>query len=202
MPTWMDAVLEAREKQYVVCGAYEKRSGMTVLDGQIVAPGVVTGRDIRMQDEADKHRRRRCSGDWMFGCTFALPVEWMLQVNGVDESWDSVGMEDTHFGKMLENAGYPIYHDGRMLMIEDRTPAEVNPAYREHDMKRSSKERFPHDKQDKTHTLIKRLWQMNRASHPWNFSHIRADIVSGGEFPIPMQPTHDWFDGQPLSMMT
>lgn len=201
MPTWMDAVREARDKQYVVSGTYSKNSGLIVRDGQITACGGSIGLDPRMEGETDLHRRRKCHGEWLFGCTFGLPLEWMLRVNGFDESWDSVSMEDTHFGKMLENNGFPIYHDGRMKMVEDRTPAEQDSSCREHDMKRSSKEKHPHDTNDKTHTLKRKLWGNKASVHPWNLRQIREGILRGDAFPIPQQPTHDWFDGEPLSSM-
>ena len=201
-PTWMDAVLEARSKQYVVCGTYEKRSGMAVSDGLITDLGELVGEDPRMNGETNPCRRRRCPGEWVFGCTFALPTEWMLQVNGVDESWDSAGMEDTHFGKMLENNRRPIFHDGRMKMIEDRAPQEKDPTCREHDMKRDSKEKHPYDATDKTHTLKQRLWNRKRADHAWDLASIRESVLSGGQFPVPTGPAHDWFDNQPLKDMT
>ena len=201
MPTWLDAVVEAKEKNYVVCGTYEKRSGMVVSNGRITTAGELTGSDSRMTGETDMFRRRKCSGEWMFGCTYALPVEWMLQVNGCDESWSSVGMEDTHFGRMLENNGFPIYHDARMKMIEDRTPQEKDPTSRTHDMKRDSKEKHPHDKNDKTHTLIRKLWNKKGAENLWNLGVVRQNVLAGGSFVIPRHPTHDWFDNQPLKEM-
>jgi len=202
MPTWMDAVHEAREKNYCVAGCYEKHKGLVVKDGVIVHTGGITARDTRMEVETDLHRRRPCPGEWLFGCTFGLPLEWMLRVNSFDEGWDSVSMEDTHFGKMLENNGFPIYHDGRMKMVEDRTPFEQDPNCREHDMKRSSKEKHPHDVNDKTHTLKRRLWNNKAAVHPWNMREIRESVLRGNAFPIPRGPEKDWFDGQPLREMT
>lgn len=201
-PTWMDAVVEAQDQQWVVAGTYEKRVGMVVRDGKIISPGTLIGSDSRMDGEANPLRRRRCPGEWMFGCTFALPVEWMLQVNGFDENFDSVSFEDVHFGKMLQNNNYPMFHDGRMKMVEDRSPQEADPKSREHDMKRDSKEKHPHDKNDKTHTLIRRLWDNKRAAHPWDMRLIRSRVLRGEGFPIPQQPTHDFFDGAPLSTMT
>lgn len=193
VPTWLDAVREAREKQYAVCGTYEKRTGIVTEDGLIKDSGELIGEDSRFK-HVGAHNLI-CPGTWMFGCTFALPTEWMLQINGVDESWDSVSMEDTHFGQMVENNGYPIRFDARMKMIEDRSGKT------EHDMKRSSKEKHPHDKSDKTHKLIERLWKNKRAAHEWDLRAIRETVLKGGEFPIPTGPSEDWFDQQKLSEM-
>lgn len=203
--TWLDAVHEAREQNYCVLGTYEKRSGMVVTNGRITFDGKITATDSRMADpesQANPHRRRPLPGDCLFGCTFGLPTEWMLRVNGFDESFDSVSFEDCHFGQMLQNNGFPIYHDGRMKMIEDRTPVEQDPNCREHDMKRSSKEKHPHDTNDKTHTLKRKLWGNKKAAHQWDFRKIRDRILVGGQFPIPTEPRVDFFDNQPLSEMT
>lgn len=204
-PTWMDAVVEAREKQYVVAGTYEKRSGMVVRDGRIIHEGKLTATDCRMDEPAAKanpHRRRPIRGDDLFGCTFGLPTEWMLRVNGFSELWDSCSFEDVHFGVMLQNNGFPIYHDGRMKMIEDRTPVEQDPSCREHDMKRSSKEKHPNDTSDKIWTLKRRLFGEKSASHHWNMREIQESVLRGNAFPIPRGPEKDWFDQMPLKDMT
>lgn len=202
--TWLDAVREANEKQYVVCGTFEKRINIGCIDGNIQIKGISSqdicksgdsvGQDSRACIAQD--RKMICPGSWVFGCTFALPTEWMLQVNGVDESWDSVSMEDSHFGQMLENNSFPIFHDPRMKIIEDRTGG-----VRGHDMKRSSKEKHPNDKNDKFHKLIDKLWHNKFSSHLWNLRAIRNSVLAGNFPPIPTSSTHDWFDSQPLKEM-
>lgn len=194
MPTWMDAAREAEENKYAVCGTYEKRDGMVVTDGVITHGGIITGEDGRFKHA--EGNKMTAPGQWMYGCTFGLPTEWMLSVNGVDESWDSVSMEDTHFGQMLQNNGYPIYFDPRMKMIEDRSP--IAPP---HNMKRESKEKHPNDTSDKTHTLIKAIWNNKRSDYNHDLREQRRIILSGGHFPIPESPTVDWFDSQPLREM-
>ncbi len=200
-PTWLDAVLEARDNQYVVAGTYSKRSGMMVRDGVITNEGTVTGSDSRMEGESDPNRRRPIPGDRLFGCTYALPIEFMLNVNGISELTDSVSMEDVIFGLMVQNNGYKIYHDGRMKMIEDRTPEEQDARNRAHDMKRSSKEKHPHDKSDKCHTLLRTEAILQRSTHQWDLRKIRESVLAGNPFPIPATPTHDPFDNQPLKEM-
>jgi hypothetical protein len=202
LPTWLDAVMEAKQSNYAVCGTYEKRINMDCSDGKIVFEGKTTTEFAKSGDSIGQDSRFAhsggnkllCPGSWMFGCTFGLPVEWMLQVNGFDESWDSVSMEDTHFGQMLENNGYRIYFDPRMKMVEDRTTSD-------HNMRRESKEKHPHDKNDKTHKLIEKLWKNKRSAHQWDLRAIREEVLKGGNFPVPVVPTEDWFDGQKLSEM-
>jgi hypothetical protein len=192
--TFIDAIREAQQNQYVVCGTYEKRTDMVVNDGLIVTPGVTIGKDSRA--EVALGRKMICPGTWMFGCAFGLPTEMMLNVNGVDESWGSVSMEDTHFGQMLDNNGYTIYHDPRMAVIQDRSVEA-----QDHGMKRSSKEKHPNDKSDKTHRLIEMLWNNKRAGHAWDVRKIREDLRNGIPWPIQNSPLRDWFDGQWLKEM-
>lgn len=192
--TSLDAIREAMENNYAVCGTYSKHVGLAVSDGVVVSHGQITGVDGRA--EIVKGAKFKCHGQWMYGHAVALPTEWMLNVNGCDESWCSVSMEDAHFGQMLENNGYPIYHDPRWRTTQDRTPAAC-----EYDMKRSSKEKHPNDKNDKTHKLIERLWNNKQAAHQWNMREIRRSVMAGNPWPIPNSPTEDWFDGQKLSEM-
>jgi hypothetical protein len=194
LPSWLDAVREAEQSNYAVCGTYEKRKEMVVTDGVITHSGIITGEDTRYA--VTNGNKFAAPGAWLFGCTFGLPTEWMLNVNGVDESWDSVSMEDTHFGQLLQNNGMPIYFDPRMKMIEDRTPSVS-----EHSMRRDAKQKHNYDPEDKTHKLIEKLWGNQKSTHEWNLRAIRQHILQGGKFPIPTQPTHDWFDQQPLKDM-
>jgi hypothetical protein len=83
-----------------------------------------------------------------------------------------------------------------MKIIEDRTGG-----VRGHDMKRSSKEKHPNDKNDKAHKLIDKLWHNKFSSHLWNLRDIRNSVLAGNFPPIPTSPTHDWFDSQPLKEM-
>lgn len=199
--TFLDAVSEAIKNKYAVCGTYEKVHDLVVENGAMkswVEPkdenGKPTGKDGRLIHTSGN--KMICPGRWMFGCAFGLFTEWMLDVNGVDESWDSVSMEDTMFGQMVENCGHPIHFDPRMKMVEDRSPSCPN-----HDMKRSSKEQHPNDTSDKTHTLMRRLENNKRAAHFWNLREIRKLVLAGNPFPVPLKPDVDWFDSQPLKEM-
>lgn len=191
-PGWLDSVREAMAGRYSVCGAYEKRVNMRVENGEIIDPGTVTGTDHRL--EGHLPRARYCIPGWFFGCSFALPTEWALQVNGWNELLDGLGTEDTHFGSMLGANGFETRFDPRMLVIQDRTPEEIGPV-----MKRDAKARFVDDKQDKAHKAIKRFSGQKQSSHHWNIREIRDKVMAGGEWPgVETCPTKDWFDGQPL----
>lgn len=189
---WMDSVREAMAGNYAVCGAYEKRVGMKVENGEIVDPGTVIGIDHRCSNHLP--RARHCIPGWFFGCSIALPTAWAVQVNGWNELLDGLGAEDTHFGHMLANNGFDMRFDPRMKVIQDRTPGECGP-----EMKRSSKERFPHDTQDKGHKAIELFFGEKQSSHPWKIREIRENVLAGREWPsVEKYPCFDWYDGKPI----
>lgn len=192
VPTWFSAVRQAMNGGYAVAGAYEKRHNMVVENGEIKDMGTLSGEDPR---QGDPNTPVRCHGSYWYGGTSALPVEWALAVNGVDETCDSLGLEDNLFGAMLENNGFPIKYDVRMKVVEDRTPG----ASQESSMfKRTDKGQSP---KDKSHALLYKLRGLSRACHNWDLREVRNNVLAGQSFPIPHGPTHDWYDGQPLSEM-
>lgn len=192
-PDWLNSVREAMQGNYAVCGAYEKRENMRVENGEIVDPGKLVGEDHRCVNHLP--RARHCVPGWFFGCSFALPTEWALQVNGWSELLDGLSAEDTHFGHMLANNGFAIRFDPRMKVIQDRTPGECGP-----EMKRTSKERFQNDTQDKGHEAIRRFFGEKRSSHHWNIREIRDKVLAGGDWPtLEGYPSFDWFDGKPIA---
>lgn len=188
--TWFKAVREAMLGGYAVAGSYEKRHGMVVKDGQIVEHGSVTGKDPRF---GNVRRPVVAPGTYWYGGTSSLPVEWALAVNGVDETCDSLGLEDNIFGLMLYNNGYPIMYDKRMKVIEDRTPGHAQESSM---FKRTDKGVSPNDK---SHALLHKLEGLKRAIHPLDLREIRRKNLAGEPFPIPTEPSMDWYDQQPLS---
>lgn len=195
-PTWLQAVREAMAGNYAVFGSYEKRHGMTVENGVIKHGGIVQATDSRHEHcmkEWNGETPHVCGGEWAFGCTLALPLEWALQVNGYDENCDGLSMEDVIFGLMLQNNGFDLRFDYRMKIIEDRTPEHLGPA-----MIRKDKGQSPNDK---SHALLNSLKGRKTASHPINLRQIRSDALAGKPFPQPWGPFVDFWDQQPVSEM-
>lgn len=196
---WIGGALRAANSKYAVCGSYEKRHGMTVENGYIKHGGIIDGMDTRSPQGQD-HRRpqvprvNRVSGAWYFGGTLGMPLEWALTINGFDESMDGLGFEDCMCGLHLQNNGFLINYDPSMKIVEDRTPGELGQA-----MKRTSKERFPKDTQDKGHEALRRFSGLKKASHHWNLRDIRESVLRGNPFPDATEPKTDWFDNQPIS---
>lgn len=194
VPTWLQAVRDAMRDYYCVFGAYEKRWGMEVSNGVITTLGELKGEDNRAS--IAQREIYPASGWWCYGCTLALPLDWCCQVNGFNELLDGLSAEDTNFGCMLENNGYTLKYDPRMKIIEDRTPSVAKQV-----MRRESKERFPHDTQDKGHEAVRRFNGLTCSPHQWNMCDLRERYLRDGTFPIPEGPTHDWYDNQPLAEM-
>jgi hypothetical protein len=190
LPSWLPALRQAMKTGYCVAGAYEKRKDMAVEDGIIKDMGELTGADPRT---GYVDGPVLAPGSWWFGGTSALPVEAVLSVNGVDETCDSLGLEDNLFGMMLTNSGYCVKYDTRMKLVEDRTPG---PSQGSSVFKRADKGISPNDK---SHALLYKLKDLKKAIHDFDLRDVRNRILSGGDFPIPTTPTHDWYDGQPLS---
>lgn len=194
MPGWITAIQDAMAGNYAVCGTYEKRTGMTVENGIIKHGGIVTGEDGR-EAYVKKFWPHLANpypapGEWFYGCTTAMPLEWALAVNGYDETCDGLGMEDCIFGLMLQNNKFPIKFDRRMKMVEDRSPEALGAP-----MKREDKGVSPNDK---SHALLALLRDRTTARHDLNLRQIRNEVLAGQPFPVPAGPTIDWYDGQPI----
>lgn len=193
VPTWLEAVKLAMQNNYVVAGAYEKVHNLKVENGVILSydkPG--DGMDFRYPKNGRLHPQM-IGGNSFYGCTGALPMEWCLEVNGFDETCDSLGLEDCLFGSMLDNLGKPFFYDPRMKLVEDRTPSELEPP-----PLRTDKGVSPNDR---SHMLKRNLENLKRASHEWDLRTIREKVLKGGEFPIPSGPIVDYFDGERLQDM-
>ena len=192
-PTWLAAVKDAMEGNYAVAGSYEKRSGMQVGNGEVVVPGELIGVDFRNPNRENQPPRKTYGGDW-YGCTSALPLEWVLEQNGHDERFDSLGLEDVVFGNRLAQNGRVTVFDSKMKIIEDRTPSACE------DMpKRTDKGISPNDR---SHAMLERFGGGKRAEHPFDIRAVRNDVLAGKDWPLPWGPYVDFWDQEPLGEMT
>ncbi len=200
LPGWMDAVRDAVKGQYAVCGTYEKRTGITVENGIIRHAGIVTGRDNRLEYVNDHYLQHRhlsnpysAPGSWFYGCTFGLPLEWALKVNGVPSTFcDGLGSEDSMFGNILQQNNLPIYFDTRMAMVEDRTPEFLGPVMRREDKGEIGTAR------DKSHACLAKFLQSKTSLNSFDVRRLREAVQAGHPFPSPKDPPFDWFDHQAL----
>lgn len=191
-PGWFQPILDAQKGDYIVAGTYEKRHSMTAYGGHIQHSGIITGEDGRAKYQASEGLPNPCpsGGDWLFGCNFALPLEWALEVNGVCETCDGNGGEDSIFGTILANSGKHIRFDNRMKIVEDRTPGKCGPVM--------IKEDWGVSPMDKSHWILKRLSKRKSALHKFDIRAVREQARKGFGFPKPWGPEVDEFTGIPL----
>lgn len=189
-PGWLQAIREAMDKDYyAVCGAYEKRKGMQVENGKITVEGEVIGRDGR-----EGSGKRGCGPGWWFGCTGALPLEWVLKVNGWPEDYaDGLSFEDVLFGHLLDNNGFPIVFDPAMKIIEDRSPEFIGTP-----MRRTDKGVSPNDK---SHKVLDIFRSLKTSGNSYDLRALRESVLAGNPFPTPTASHVDWFDNQEIKDM-
>ena len=190
MPGWLNSVKEAIAGNYIMAGAYAKRHNLVVENGGITDFGTLQAEDARVK--STRGQPIPCPGEWLFGCNLAMPLEWLLDVNGYPEKADGMSFEDCLLGLVLQNNKFPMKFDPRAMMIEDRTPDQLGAT-----MKRTAKEKHPHDVNDKAHTLLRWARTAKRCENPFEIRELREKIQKGESFPIPNDSeAKDWFDGQ------
>lgn len=199
-PQWLEGVHAAVQGNYAACGPYEKVHNLKVEHGNVVSFDETDGKDNRLKYVREHYAQHahlknpyEAPGEWWYGCSNVVPLEWALEVNGWDEHCDGLSGEDYIFGTMLKNRGRPLKYDTRMMLIEDRTPDQCGPT-----MARTDKGVSP---KDKSHWLLNLLKGRTEAQHPWNIRKMREAVLSGKGFPDTLWPRVDPYDGEPLWTM-
>lgn len=194
VPGWLDQVRHAMEHQYVALGAYKKVFKLAVSpQGDITFEENDRGVDSRWSRGGNGIMPAR--GTDLFGCSFAMPLNFALAVNGFDEICDSVSMEDVEFGARLERAGFQFHYNRNMLTYESEELHHIdgNQCFIRND--RKTKMGLNAD----WWILEKRV----RSSETWtcgndfDLRELRSKVLSGEPFPIPTKEI-DWATEQPL----
>lgn len=188
-PSWLDAIRRGFHKRDSVrAGAYEKTEDR--------AEGAITVRDHRLAGGA----RNNCGGGWLFGCAFALPLAWALEVNGFEEGCDGLSMEDVIFGLMLANRGRRIDYVPDLFVSQDRTGGQPS-------LKGTGPNTYAAtDKgvspNDKSHAALARFGKRTRTEFTPDLSQLRVEYHGGRiSWPLPDPNLRDWYDGQPIREM-
>lgn len=181
-PRWLEMVRggEARRAS-VLAGAYEKHE-----DGRVTT-------DHRL--EHAPAGQPNCGGSWLYGCTFAMPLSWALEVNGFEEGCDGLGMEDVIFGLHLHNAGHRIDFAPALFVSQERSAASFGPVYKKTDKGVSPK--------DKSHAALERFGRRRRTELTPDLGALRRVLAEGGDWPRPDPACdhRDWYDQQPIREM-
>jgi glycosyltransferase involved in cell wall biosynthesis len=196
LPTWLDAVKEAMRENWLVCGAYKKVKNLVVEDGLVKSfeefPGGIDARWNRGSDS----KAVPIGGHEMFGCSCAMPVEALLQINGWPEVADGLGFEDCITGIVLNNAGYGFRYDRRMCTYESAEAHEEEPS-----LKKRDKGKSPLDKSHAVLRIAKQSKNWPNFFGPEGIRGLRQRVLDGEAFPIMGIPTRDWYDGALISEM-
>ena len=192
---WWTALKEAYWSEKITLGAYRKVRELRVEKGNITWHSHFDGGEDSRWKHGSDSAPVDCRGEWLYGCSFALPLHVMLEVNGSDEASDGMGFEDCLLGVRLENRGHKFQYDRRMLTFESEEAHHLDKI-----MRREDKGISPNDK---SHAILKIAQATNRAENahfgPEGISGLREVLRAKGFIPFSGMPTHDWYDGQPLA---
>jgi len=179
-PKWLETVRRGeRKRKAVLAGTYDK-----------IERGVLTPDHRRVKEPKGKSD---CGGGWLFGCTFALPLEWALEVNGAEEGCDGLGTEDYIFGFMLSNNGHRIDFVPDMAVTQVRDEVSI-PGIPSIGLRRADKGTSPNDK---SHFALARFRQRKRTEFTPDLRALRAQRAAGTlSWPMPDSEMRDWYDGQ------
>lgn len=214
-PSWFNQVLHAALDGYVVCGAYKKVKQLKVTpDGKVESyEKYPAGVDARW-DRGSDGGVVPWHGTAMYGCSFGLPLEAMLEVDGNDNACNGQGFEDYELGIRLERAGWPFFYNRNMLTLESdelhkdgtKLPMERKAVTPDRLPKNYESYRHPnHDERHMSdHVVLNRVCNETDRIRPIigsNLRSLRERYQATGLVPIPRSPETDWRDGMPLSML-
>lgn len=197
IPGWLEAVWAAMRQGYIACGAYKKVLDLKLDNGAPSYRPFPTGLDSRW-NQVHGNSPVPVGGTWLYGCSSAMPVEALLQINGWDEDTDCCGMggEDYVCGIMLERLGqYQFRYDRTMLTLESEELHHVGPV-----LKRTI-EKLP-GREDASQIILKMVLKgRNIAPNYFPPGGIRAErerVLKGEPFTITQCPEHSWYSHRPL----
>jgi len=185
-PYWMSAVRQGcRSRVAVLAGSYSKREL-----GERGDPKVTLDHRLRESPRG----QQSCGGGWLYGCAIAIPLAWLLEVNGFEEGCDGMGGEDYTLGLMLGNRGRRIDFSADFFVEQDRCAGTGHGACR------IDKGTPPNDK---SHAALRRFGVRDRTEFTPDLRALRARVAAGQGFPSVDRSVvyRDWYDGQPLHEM-
>lgn len=210
--SWWPQVKHAATSGYCVAGAYWKQKRLVVEDGEIKSfeefPG---GRDSRWGHGSDAGIVPIAGGN-VYGCSFGMPTELLLRINGFDELAGGEGGEDYCMGIRSERAGADWRYNRNMLTYESEEGHHDEPSLPRNrkivtpDNLPAGYDGYTHARSDEKyysdHVFLNRLRNETQRILPiaqWtNLRQARAEFQVSQRALIPNQPTTDWRNGQPL----
>lgn len=118
---WLDQVMWAYDNNCVILGAYAKVNDLKCdTKGKYASKVFKPGIDSRYnsQNLGSNMGAQLVDGSWLFGCSFGIPLDFALRVDGFDELCDMQGAEDYDFGIRVGRLGVQIFYCRNMMTYE------------------------------------------------------------------------------------
>jgi hypothetical protein len=209
-PHWMSEVRKAAAQGYVVAGAFERRWGMDVKEGQMLIGRIEAGGDSRWHLGDDTRAVEVVGGQW-YTNTCGAPRELLLSVSGFDELCDLIGGEDCHLGIRMEWSGTAVYYSRRMLMTESEDLAQLDESPRRLDKLAEEQfymqrlldfgvaKRSTDGRCDNSHLILDILYGTRTIRSIGNYYELAELNEANLLETVERFPRFHWFDQQPLS---
>jgi len=211
---WLDNAMHAAHSGYICLGAYRKVKNLVVEDGEIksfdpmMEGGKDIGMDCRWSQGSDGGIVKTIPSN-LYGCSFGAPVDAMLKINGQDEIFDGMGYEDVSSGYALHNNGYKLFYNRNVLTLEDgpahfqgkpllREDPGNSPMDASHTLYFGSAA-FPAPSQFQFTGVLTNNSYKRSIGTKQDLRKLREHILSGGQFPVPTQPSNHFWTGVPLA---
>ena len=120
---WLDVVKWGQKNNYVIYGSYAKVKNIECSENGSYSfdkSSIYKGLDSRYNDlTITNDFATQVAGSWLFGCSFAMPLEIAYDVDGFDEACDGQSAEDYDFGVRVGRVTKDIYYSRTMFTYED-----------------------------------------------------------------------------------
>lgn len=206
-PRWFQAVKRAERENYIALGAYRKVRDLVVENGEVKSFSEwAGGHDNRFGSGTPE--QSSAGGASMYGCSFAMPVQALLDVNGNPEDLcDSLSFEDVITGIVIGNTNkYSFRYDRSMLTYESEEAHHEEPAMRRDDWhwENGRPVMGGNGANDKSHAVLSAAQSLKRFDNYYgegfaDIAALRQHVLRGGEFPIRKKPDRDWYTHLPLT---
>lgn len=214
-PQWLNQALHSAHHGYTVSGMYKKVKKLVVDDGVPTSfEEFAGGVDSRWGYGSD-------GGivDWsgsIYGCSFGVPLESALAIDGFEMACCGSGNEDSDFSIRLRRSGEKVSLNRNMMTLESEEDhhTEENKSKATRDRREVIRVNLPlaydsyqipveAEKYMSDHVLINRVINEARIVPilPQNLRGIREKFISTGLVDIPTGPTLDWRTNERLESL-
>lgn len=195
-PEWYKSVMEAVNRPGYTFGSYRKVMNLVVERGLISSfSHHDIGQDVRRCALRDLRKVAPCHPDWLFGCSLVCPTEALISAGGWPEKLCAgMGYEDSCFARIVRNRKERTYFDPMMMTYEsEEDHHRPDGRFLRSDPCRCNPCSSPKD--DKSHAMMAKVEAATESGNDYDIRKLRDSVMNGGEFPIPTEPTTEWFTG-------